>query len=158
VRLLSIFASIILGLAAAGAAGAKSPAHHSSMTGQKVIVLYDGSVDASTSDRFLDLISKSEDRIIGLKLWVDTKETKRFSAMMDEKQFIITTGDPLDAPRELVVNGDIERSVTGWLIDGFYLVKFGGSHAAGALSWGAIPVDEAKIRLDRGLRVVRKRF
>lgn len=157
-RLLRIFASIILCMAAAGVAGAKASAHHGGVTAQKVIVLYDGSVDASTSDRLLDLISKSEDQIIGLKLWVDTNETKRFSAMMDQNQLIITTGDPLDAPRELVVNGDIERSMSGWLIDGFYLMKFGGSHAAGALSWGAIPVDEAKVRFDRGLRIVRKPF
>lgn len=157
-RLLSFFASMIFALAAVAPAAGKAPAHAKGTAGERVIILYEGSVDAKSSDRFLDLISKNEDRIIGLKLWVDKQEAKRFSADMLDRQLIITTGDPLDAPQELVVNGDVEQSLTGWLVDGFYLIKFGGSHAAGALSWGAIPVDEAKIRLDRGIRVVRKRF
>lgn len=156
-KFVSVLATIAVALVAVDPAAAKPPVHRGT-AGQKVINLYDGVVDGKSSDRFLDLISKSIDRIIGLKLWVDTQETKRFSAMFVDKQLIITTGDPLDAPQELVVNGDVGRSVTGYLVDGFYLIKFGGTHAAGALSWGAIPVDEAKIRLDRGLRVVRRKF
>jgi hypothetical protein len=137
-------------------APAASQRHHSEQ--RQTIVLYEGVVDGKSAERFLDLISKSEDKIIGLKIEADTIETPRYSVIVDGDQLVITAGDPLDAPQELVVNGPTGRSLAYHLIDGFYLIKFGGSHAAGALSWGALPVDEAKIRLDPKLRIVRKPF
>lgn len=125
---------------------------------QRTIVLYEGVVDGKSAERFLVLIAKSEDKIVGLKIQSDTIETTRYSVIADGEQLIITAGDPLNAPRELVVNGGTGRSLAYHLIDGFYLIKFGGSHAAGALSWGAIPVDEARIRLDPSIAIVRKQF
>jgi hypothetical protein len=137
------------------AQGAEAP---SRQIRQRTITVYEGVVDGKSAERFLDLIGKSEDQIIGLKVQADTIETPLYSVIVDGEQLVITAGDPLDAPREVVVNGDTGSSLAYHLIDGFYLIKFGGSHAAGALSWGAIPVDEAKIRLDPNIRIVRKQF
>lgn len=157
-RIISKIAIALLGSNFLPPAGAPAAPSHPVHSAQRTILLYEGVVDGKSAERFLDLISKNEDKIIGLKVQTDTVDTPRYSTIIDGDQLVITAGDPLDAPREIVVNGPTSRSLTAYLVDGFYLIKFGGSHAAGALSWGAIPVDEAKIRLDPKIRIVRKSF
>lgn len=43
-------------------------------------------------------------------------------------------------------------------VDGFYLIKSGGMHAAGAVSVGAEPVSEASLRLNPNVRLVMRQF
>jgi hypothetical protein len=47
---------------------ASSAAEHTGPKQQRVIALYEGVVDGKSADRFLDLISKSEDQVIGRRI------------------------------------------------------------------------------------------
>jgi hypothetical protein len=98
--------------------------------------------------------------VIGLDITVDRTEAAdgTYNASLSEGRLIISSGDPLNAPEELVVNGSVGTTWDMWRIDGFYLIKSGGMHAAGALSWGAEPVDEAAIRLNPNLHIIRRPF
>lgn len=129
---------------------------------QRSIVIYDGLVDAKSAKRLMDLALANIDKVIGLKLTVvvSKRSDKRYFSETDDGRLVIATGDFADAPIELVVNGNIGTTAAGafYTVDGFYLIKSGGSHAAGAVSYGALPVDEATIRLNPGIKLVTKKL
>lgn len=128
----------------------------------RTVVIYTGSVDATSAERLTNLIGANLDKIIGLKLTVEpsTDDNTRYYASVTDKQLIITSGDPMDAPTEVVFNGNVGRTAAGTMftIDGFYLIKSGGSAGAGAVSIGANQLDEAAIRLNPNIRIVTKAF
>jgi hypothetical protein len=135
---------------------AKAPAQNASTT----IVVYTGHVDAQSAERFLGLISGSRDSVIGLDVTVQPSDDAdtRYASGRDGSRLVISSGDPLNAPQEVVINGPVAQTWDMWRVDGFYLIKFGGMHAAGAMSWGALPVDEAALRLNPAIRVIRRPF
>ena len=128
----------------------------------QTIVIYEGLVDGKSAERFTNLISANTDKIIGLKIAVEksTDADKRYYSDVSEDQLNVTSGDPTDAPVEVLINGGLGTTMAGafYTADGFYLIKSGGSHAAGAVSFGAEPVSEASIRLNARIRLVRRRF
>jgi hypothetical protein len=126
----------------------------------RTVTVYEGMVDAKSAARLFQIVERSRDKVIGLKITVDNAEpgNDRYDAGMDENRLIISSGDPMNAPVELVVSGPIGTTWNMHAVDGFYLIKFGGMHAAGAMSWGAEPVDEAKIRLNPSVRIVTEPF
>lgn len=136
-----------------------APAHKAAAPTQATtVVLYEGGVDEKSGGRFVDLINDNIDKVIGLKIVVDATPSEK-------GHLSIFTGRPLniswsggDVDEEVLINGDIGTTNGGYLVDGFYLVKSGGQHAAGALSTGLIPVDEAAIRLNPNVKIVEKGF
>ena len=102
------------------------------------------------------------DKVIGLKLTVaKSKDSdKRFYSDLSGNQLNITSGDPSDGSMEVVINKGLGKTMAGmfYTVDGFYLIKSGGSHAGGALSYGALPVDEATIRLNPKIRLISRKF
>jgi hypothetical protein len=124
------------------------------------VILYEGLVDSASAERFVEAITQAQDTVIGLNVSVEPsgENDDRYYASLSDGRLVVTSGDPLNAPQEIVVNGDIGRSWDMWRVDGFYLIKFGGMHAAGAMSWGALPVDEASLRLNPNVRIVRRPF
>lgn len=149
-----------IGVASAATIGAFQTAAEAELARRQTLVIYTGTVDAGSAERLLDLIGDSTDKIIGLKLIVErSKESdERYFTNLHEGRLNITEGDPLAGPRELIVNGGIGTTWDMWTVDGFYLIKSGGMHAAGALSYGAVPVDEADIRLNANTRLVEREF
>lgn len=149
-----------IGVASAATVGAFQNAAKSDPPRQQTIVTYTGTVDAGSAERLLDLIGNSTDEIVGLKLVVERSKDsdQRYFTHLDGGRLNITEGDPLSGPREVIVNGGIGTTWDMWTIDGFYLIKSGGMHAAGALSYGALPVDEAEIRLNPNIRLVEREF
>ena len=103
------------------------------------------------------MIQNSTDTVIGLKAHFEPSfsDDGRYSIRVDEDGLNLTVGDPSYAPVEVIINGTIGRTGGGmvYYADGFYLVKFGGSYAAGATSYGLIPVDEALLRLNSDIKV-----
>jgi hypothetical protein len=66
----------------------------------------------------------------------------------------------LDGPVEVIINRGVGTTAAGafYTADGFYLIKSGGSHAAGAMSFGAMPINEATIRLNPRIRLIMRPF
>jgi hypothetical protein len=126
----------------------------------RTVVVYSGTINARTAERFLDVISSNTDKVIGLNVTVEiTPESEpRYGANFSEGRLVISSGDPMDAPQEVVINGPVGTTMGLTRVDGFYLIKSGGMHAAGALSWGAMPVDEASLRLNPYVRIVHRSF
>lgn len=119
---------------------------------------YSGHIDENTFEKFTDIISFNTDKIIELKLTVERsrKDQERYYVGVGESQLTISGGDPMDSPREVVINGPAGTTADMLTVDGFYLVKSGGMHAAGALSWGLVPVDEAVIRLNPKVSILKR--
>lgn len=150
---------LALVLSGAPAAVAKAPVRHS--TARSVtVVIYEGIVDAKSAQRFVNLISENTDKVIGLKLVVEPSREgeERYFVSRGDDDLTITVGDPFDGPVELVINGPTGRTMAMHTVDGFYLIKSGGMHTAGAISFGARPADEAKIRLNPNIRIVTRKF
>jgi hypothetical protein len=123
-----------------------------------VIPVYSGSIDAQNAKRALELITASEDKIVGLKLDVARSNTsnERYLVVEFNDGLTLDAGDPVDHPLELVIEGPVGRTaIVDYLVDGFYLIKFDGSRAAGGAAWKAVPVDEAAIRLNPSVRLVK---
>lgn len=136
---------------------AKSPPARSAV---RIITVYKGVVDAKSVDRFLSTMSGKTDKIIGLKIAVERSRDSdsQYYVGRSDGRLVISGGDPMDSPKELVVNGPTGTTMDLFTVDGFYLIKSGGMHAGGALSYGAIPVDEATLRLRNGIRFVERPF
>lgn len=119
-------------------------------------------MDAKSAERLTDLISANTDKVIGLKLSVEksTDSDKRYYSSLSDNQLNITSGDPMDAPVEVIINDGVGTTTAGafYTADGFYLIKSGGTHAAGAVSFGALPVSEATIRLNPHINLITKHF
>jgi len=149
-----------IGAASLATIGAFQKAAEAQPIKAKTLVVYNGTVDAGSAERLLELIGNSTDEVIGLRLIVEpSKESdERYFTHRDGSQLNITAGNPLDAPRELIVNGPVGTTWAMWQVDGFYLIKFGGMHAAGAMSYGASAVDEATVRLNPNLSIVQRDF
>ena len=126
------------------------------------IVIYTGLVDANSAKRLTAIVANNTDKVIGLKLTVaKSKDSdKRFYSDLSGNQLNITSGDPSDGSMEVVINKVLGKTMAGmfYTVDGFYLIKSGGSHAGGALSYGALPVDEATIRLNPKIRLISRKF
>lgn len=154
---LSCAAMALLPVAQIATADAK-PAKASSAA--RVIPILTGVVDAKSVQRFLSAVSRSTDKIIGIKVAVERSRDSdaQYYVGQSDGQLVISGGDPFDAPVELVVNGNTGSTMDMLTVDGFYLIKIGGTHAAGAVSFGAMPVDEAILRLRRGVRFTEKKF
>lgn len=157
-----IWAAAALALVVCSGATQATPAqkavHHPA--GTVTLVSYSGTVDAQTFDKFTDVISASTDKVIELKLLVErsAKDQDRYYVGVGDGELSISGGDPMDHPCEVLIHGPIGTTADMLTIDGFYLVKNGGMHAAGALSWGLVPVDEATVRLNPKIRIVKKEF
>jgi hypothetical protein len=119
-------------------------------------------VDAKSAERLTSLIAANTDKIIGLKLTVEKSADSdaRYYSSLSDNQLNITSGDPMDGPVEVLINDGVGTTSAGafFTADGFYLIKSGGSHAAGALSFGAISVNEATVRLNSRIRLITKTF
>ena len=128
----------------------------------KTIIIYSGIVNSRSAKRLLSIISQNTDKIIGLKLTVEKSDDadETYYSSLDGDQLNITSGNPTDGPAEVIINGGVGTTGAGAFLtaDGFYLIKSGGSHAAGAISYGAIAVSEANIRLDTRVHVVTRKF
>jgi len=124
----------------------------------RTVVVYTGVVDASTAERFLDVIGDNLDSVIGLDIAVapSRDNDERYLVGPSDGRFVISAGDPLNMPREVVIGGDVGTTMDMTTVNGFYLIKSGGMHAAGAISYGARPVDEAALRLNPHVRIIRR--
>ena len=133
--------------------GARTPA-------VRTVIVYTGQVNARTAERFLDVIYDNIDAVIGLDITVEvpSESEPRYSAGLSDGRLVISAGDPMNMPREVVINGPVGSTMGLTTADGFYLIKSGGMHAAGAMSAGAQPVDEATLRLNPNVRIVRRAF
>jgi len=93
---------------------------------------------------------------------IESGNTEDYSyyAASNDGHFTISAGNPMDGSSELLVNGPVGTTTAGafYTVDGFYLIKSGGSHAAGAISYGAMPVDEASIKLNPRVVIIHKQF
>lgn len=150
---------LALGLSGTPAAIAKAPVRHGTVRVATVMV-YEGIVDARSAQRFKDLISENTDKVIGLKVVVEQsrEEDVKYFVSRGDDDLTIAVGDPFDGPVELVINGPTGTTMAMHTIDGFYLIKSGGMHTVGAISFGAIPADEAAMRLNPNIRIVTRKF
>ena len=153
--------TIALVLTLSGAAGLSAKARPAKSS-IRTIIIYTGMVDARSAERLTAIVSANTDKIIGLKLTVaqSTDRDDRFYSSLEGEQLNITSGDPMDAPVEVIISDGVGTTTAGafYTADGFYLIKSGGSHAAGALSFGAQIVNEASIRLNPRIRLIKRPF
>ena len=154
-----ICAALIAGLAISSPAMAHTKQSATHRTDPSIVCLI-GVVDKNSVKRFTDLIAESMDKVIELKIAVtqSTNGEERYYVSVSGERLEISGGDPMDSPFEVLINGPTGTTMDMLAVDGFYLVKSGGMHAAGALSWGLTPVDEASIRLNPSIHIVRKKF
>jgi hypothetical protein len=156
------FAVSLAAVSVAGTVAYMTPlaTHDDERPAIKTVVLYSGVVDAKSAQHFMDTIYQNEDAVIGLQLGVVKSDPSndRYFVIVDDGKLNIAVGDPMNAPQEVLINGGLGSSHDLYLVDGFYLIKNGGQHAAGALSVGAMPVDEATLRLNPYIRIVKKSF
>lgn len=153
---------MIAALALSSGGADAAPSSEPCSAAQKTVVIYSGYIDASSAERFTDMIVENVDNVIGLKISVEkSKESdKRYYSSSDKDGLNITSGNPMDAPTEVLVQTQAGTTAAGmlWTADGFFLVKAGGSFAAGATSWAAVPVDEAQIRLNPNICIIERDF
>jgi hypothetical protein len=121
-------------------------------------------VNARTADRFLQLVSRNVDKVIGLKVYVDPNTDEQFErdgylALYSENQLSVSKGPPGigGGGIEVVKNGLIDRTMGFYVIDGFFIVKGGGVHQ-GVASFGLQPVDEAAVRLNPAVKLIERPF
>lgn len=120
---------------------------------------YRGVVDQKSFDRFDDLMWHNLDKVIELKVQIEhIKDGTGFTADVSDGRLIISAPDKDGRDMEVVVNGPVGSTMDMLALDGFYLVKNGGMHAAGALSVGLNPVPEASIRLAPHIRIINHEF
>lgn len=159
VRAMPSIAVIGLALSQPQALSAKIPDQRSAV---QTIVTYESVIDARSAEPFINVIYKNVDKIVGLKLTVEKSgESKgRYFTSLSSNQLNVSSGDPMNGSTEIVINNGVGTTGAGafYTVDGFYLIKSGGSHAAGAVSFGAILVDEATIRLNPHIRLITKSF
>jgi len=130
----------------------------------RTVVTYTGAVNVHTADRFLDLISRNVDKVIGLKVYIDPNTDEQFEhdgylALYVEDQLSVSKGPPGGGGGgiEVVKNGPIDRTMGFYVIDGFFIVKAGGVHQ-GVASFGLQPVDEAAVRLNPAVKLGERPF
>jgi hypothetical protein len=151
---------VFMSAGSAQAAAPKKAIHRPVLSSAVTLLSYSGEINAQAFDKFTEIISANTDKVIELKVTVERskKSQDRYYVSLGDDQLTISGGDPMDSPREVVINGPVGTTVDMLKIDGFYLVKDGGMHAAGALSWGLVPVDEATIRLNPKIRIAKREF
>ncbi|THD35724.1 MAG: hypothetical protein E7773_10275 [Sphingomonas sp.] len=156
-RRFGLAAAIALSVISAGA-DARKPVPKRAASGIKTVIVYTGVVSATNAERFTDLVAANTDKIIGLKITVErSRDTdKRYFTSRDGNQLNITSGDPMNAPVEVLINSGLGTTMDMDTADGFYLIKSGGMHAAGALSFGTEAVNESQLRLNPRVRIVTK--
>jgi len=116
-----------------------------------------GAPTIQNSDKFIEVISSHTDQIVGLKLRVEkeSSEVERatgFSAReSDEGYLLISYYVTGEEGYEVLINDGYNWQHGGWDVDGFYIVKPGGSHQ-GQSSFGLVPVDDAQVRLNPAVR------
>ena len=141
---------------------ARSVRPRQAVASAREIVIYSGLVDEKSAERLTAIIANNTDKVIGLKISVaKSKDSdKNYYSDLADGQLNITSGDPSDSPMEVIISGGLGTTMAGlfFTADGFYLIKSGGSHAGGALSYGAVPVDEATIRLNSKIRLITRHF
>jgi hypothetical protein len=128
----------------------------------KVVTEYSGELNSQTANRFLSLISKNTDHVIGLKLSVTPSSESDFAqsgyiAEVDGPQFVVSKTDPQKGGVEAVTNASVGRDAGMYKLDGFFIVKAGGMHQ-GVASFGLQQVDEATVRLTPSVRIVERPF
>jgi hypothetical protein len=116
----------------------------------------EGSITAENFDRVAEIVMDELHDVIGLQLrqevWPDDTDPPLQVYSMDTGRLVIFKRDGTEV--ELVINGGIAWQHGGWNIDGFYMVKPGGTHQ-GVSSFGLIQTDEAAVRLNPAIRLVR---
>jgi hypothetical protein len=154
-----------LALTAFSTSSAAAP-HRAHMAASRNVVTYTGQINVRTADRFLQLVSRNLDKVIGLKVFVDPSTGAQFEksgylALYDEngRQLSVSKGPPggLEGGIEVVKNGLIDRTMGFYVIDGFFIVKSGGVHQ-GVVSYGLQPVDEAAVRLNPAVKLTERPF
>lgn len=130
---------------------------HSTGAASKSVTVYSGEVSPTNADRFVRLVSRHVDSVIGLKLSVVPSSSTDFAqsgyiAEADGPQFVISKSDPQSGGTEVVTNAAIGRDAGNYLLDGLFIVKSGGMHQ-GISSFGLQPVDEATVRLNPSVTI-----
>lgn len=116
----------------------------------------EGSLTADNFDRVTEIVVDELNYVLGLQLrqevWPDEIDPPLVVSAGENRQLVIYKRD--DAQVELVINGGVSWRHGGWNVDGFYIVKPGGTHQ-GIASFGLIQAEEAAIRLNPAIRIVR---
>ena len=120
--------------------------------------MLEGAITLGNFDRFSEIIIDEIDDVIGLLLYQDQIETPAdgssgLTISGDGSDRLVIYKEP-DPTVEFVINGGTRWEHGSWVIDGFYLVKRGGLHQ-GIASLGLMRVDEATVRLNPSIRILR---
>lgn len=115
-----------------------------------------GAPNFQNANRFIGAVSSRTDQIVGLKLRVEKNSSEvesatGFSARQSDEGYLLISYYVEGEGYEVLINGGYGWQNGGWDVDGFYIVKPGGSHQ-GQASFGLRPVDDAQVRLNPAVR------
>lgn len=117
----------------------------------------EGTVTLENFDRIREIIVDECNDVIGLSLHFEVSpedDTTNPRIVVSEDANRLVVYRTPDTEAEFVINGEIRWEHGAWIADGFYLVKPGGLHQ-GVASFGLIAIDEAALRLNLAVRIVR---
>lgn len=118
--------------------------------------LFKGHLSPSNSAVFFQAVVEDCNRVVGLELHIEppTTDPESFTISHDEPDKLILwkKTDPVSST-ELNINEGFRWEHGGWTVDGFYLVKPGGTFQ-GTSCFGLLPVDEAQLRLNPAVRLI----
>lgn len=127
-----------------------------STSGLRHVRVLDGTITADNFDRAGEIVMDELDDVLGLQLrqevWPDEEDPPLQVHSPETGRLVIYKRD--ETQIELVINGGVSWQHGGWNVDGFYIVKPGGTHQ-GISSFGLMQVDEAAVRLNPAVRIVR---
>lgn len=124
-------------------------------TGLRHVRVLGGAITSDNFDRVSEIVMDELNDVVGLQLrqevWPDQENPPVQVHSLETGRLVIYKRD--DAEIELVINGGVSWQHGGWNVDGFYIVKPGGTHQ-GISSFGLTQVDEAAVRLNPAVRIV----
>jgi hypothetical protein len=120
-----------------------------------------GELTTANFDRFSEIIFDELDSVVGLDLYVTRDDDSGYKSgelrsSVEDGTLTVCKADD-DGGAEILVNGNLSAQLAMWRANGFFLVKSGGMNQ-GIVSAGLSPVDEAIVRLNSGLQIVRVRL
>jgi len=126
-----------------------------STSGLRHVRVLDGSISADNFERVSEIVMDELNDVVGLQLrqevWPDEDDPPLQVHSLETGRLVIYKRDETEI--ELVINGGVSWQHGGWNVDGFYIVKPGGTQ--GISSFGLMQVEEAIVRLNPAIRIVR---
>ncbi len=119
---------------------------------------FTGALTAENLARVVEAVSDDRNRVIGLNVFFEQFATEHASARPghepDERMVLWCKEVGSDFAFELNINGGFRWEHGQWVVDSFYLVKPGGMFQ-GTSCFGLIGIDEASLRLNSAVKLVR---